>query len=63
MKKSSTEKKRKTFFVFFKISIFFKKRLTEIIENFGQKQDAEEKPISFLKEQKTNYLPMHLSQF
>ncbi len=30
---------------------------------FPQKQGAEEKPTWFLKEQKTGYLPMHLSQF
>jgi len=35
----------------------------KIIENFGQKQGIEEKPMWFLKEQKTGYLPMHLSQF
>jgi hypothetical protein len=30
---------------------------------FPQKQCAEEKSMWFLKEQKTSYLPMHLSQF
>jgi hypothetical protein len=33
------------------------------METFFQKQGAEEKSMWFLKEQKTGYLPMHLSQF
>ena len=37
--------------------------LAKIVENSGQKRDTKEKTISFLKEQKMGYLPMHLFQF
>ena len=37
--------------------------LTKIIENIDKKRDAEEKRMLFPKKQKTDYPPMHLSQF
>ena len=41
----------------------FRQPATEIIKIFGQKKGVKLKIISFLKDQKTGYLPMHLSQF
>jgi len=43
--------------------MFFEWSIAEIIKIFHQRRGISKKTISFLKEQKTGYLPMHLSQF
>ena len=43
--------------------MFFGQMLTEIIKTFYQRRGVGKEIISFLKDLKTSYLPMHLSQF
>jgi hypothetical protein len=62
-KKSKNKKKRKRFFGFSKTSLVFEQLIREIIKIFHQIRGIWQKIISFLKDLKMGYLPMHLSQF